>query len=86
MSKKAILTESNGQTKTVYIQEKGNVVSSVSPYKIGSFKTNKDVLTSRLEEVDEDDYNTSQPESNDTYSTIHYNDEGEICGGVLRSE
>jgi gluconate kinase len=86
MSKKAILTESNGNQKTVYIQEKGNVVSTVSTHRNGSFKTNEQFLTSQLEEVDEDCSSSSQPISNDTYSTIHYNDEGEICGGILRSE
>jgi hypothetical protein len=88
MSKKAILTESNGNQKTVYIQEKGNVVSSVSSHKNGSFKTNEDVLTSRLQEIDEDDYSERSESNSDysQYSTVHYNDEGECIGGVLRSE
>ena len=90
VAEKAILKESNGTERVVYIQEKGSVVSSVSKQPNSSWKTQEDVQTSKLRsfdnENDSDSYSSSSNDSYSQYSTTHYNDEGECIGGVLRSE
>ena len=48
VAEKAVLKESNGTERIVYIQEKGSVVSSVSNYPNSSWKTQEDVQTSKL--------------------------------------
>ncbi len=48
VAEKAVLKESNGTERIVYIQEKGSVVSSVSNYHNSSWKTQEDVQTSKL--------------------------------------
>ena len=47
-AEKAILKESNGTERVVYIQEKGSVVSSVSSSPNSSWETQEDVQTSKL--------------------------------------
>lgn len=49
MSEKAIVTDDEGKKRQMYIQERGSVCSSVSPYKFGSWKTNETVLNSKIE-------------------------------------
>ena len=48
VAEKAILKESNGTERVVYIQEKGSVVSSVSKQPNSTWKTQEDVQTSKL--------------------------------------
>ena len=48
VAEKAILKESNGTERVVYIQEKGSVVSSVSKQPNSSWKTEEVVQTSKL--------------------------------------
>lgn len=88
-AKKAILRD-NGKERIVYIQEKGSVVSSVSNHPNSSWKTQEDVLTSKLRIFDDEENDSNSYPSNDDnypqYSITYYNDEGECLGGVLRSE
>ena len=61
----------------------------MSKHPISNFDTEEDVLTSQLKSFDndEDSASSSTNDNNCTqYSTVHYNDEGECIGGVLRSE
>ena len=88
---KAIYSEKDGSERIVYIQERGSVVSNVSKYPNSSWKTEEVVQTSKLTIIEDDeDGNSSFSSTNDDnysqYSTVHYNDEGECVGGVLRSE
>jgi hypothetical protein len=84
---KAILTEKDGSTKTVFIQERGSVVSRVSTQKDGSFKTNFDVLTRNLKEYEDDFSENSNSSNNDysDYSSTHFDEDGEFLGGSLKN-
>jgi hypothetical protein len=85
---KAILTEKDGSKKTVFIQERGSVVSRVSTNRNGSFKTNFDVLTSDLKQEDEDNFSESSGSSNNDYSdysSTHFDEDGEFLGGSLKN-
>jgi hypothetical protein len=91
VAEKAILKENDGTERIVYIQERGNVASSVSKHPKSSWKTEEIVQTSKLrsfddEENDNNSYSSSSDDNYSQYSTTHYNDEGECIGGVLRSE
>lgn len=93
VAEKAILKESNGTERVVYVQERGSIVSTVSKAPKSSWKTEEQFATSRLRKFDDED-NCSQSSSSSSsdsdsysrYSTTHYNDDGECVGGVLRSE
>jgi hypothetical protein len=92
VAEKAILKESNGTERVVYVQERGSIVSTVSKAPKSSWKTEEQFATSRLRPFDDDDDNdanyssTNDSDSDSQYSTSHYNDEGECVGGALRSE
>jgi hypothetical protein len=89
---KAILTEENGSKRTVYVQERGNVVSEVSSKKHSSWKTTEIVATRRLSSFDDEDDSSfsssgcGSDDGNSTYSSMHYNEEGEFLGGSLRND
>ena len=90
VAEKAILKESNGTERIVYVQERGSVVSNVSKQPNSSWKTEETVQTSKLrifdnEENDNNNYSSSNDDYSE-YSTTHYDDEGECVGGVLKSE
>lgn len=91
VAEKAILKESNGTERIVYIQERGSIVSTVSKAPKSSWKTEEQFATSQLRKFDDEDcssdsLSTSDNDSCSQYSTTHYNDEGECVGGVLKSE
>jgi hypothetical protein len=91
VAEKAILKESNGTERVVYVQERGSIVSTVSKAPKSSWRTEEQFATSRLREFNDEDNDMHSSSTNDSdsdsqYSTTHYNDDGECVGGVLRSE
>jgi len=52
MSKKVIVSDSKGRERTMYLQEEGSVVSTVSPYPQSSYKTEENVFNSSIKDAE----------------------------------
>lgn len=52
MSKKVIVTNSKGEERTMYLQETGSCVSTVSTHPRGNWKTDENVFNSSIKDAE----------------------------------